>query len=54
MTQSEFNKYFKEEVLFHIARKYETDGIPDRPASREAYNNETDYFCKNGIITEKQ
>jgi len=54
MTQSEFNKYFKNEILPIIARQYETDGIPDRPARREAYNNATDGFCKNGFITEKQ
>ena len=53
MTQTEFDKYFKEEILFHVARKYESDGIPDRPARREAYNNETDYFCKAGIIYRK-
>jgi hypothetical protein len=54
MTQSEFNKYFKNEILPIIARKYETDGIPDKIARREAYNNSTDDFCKNGLITEKQ
>tara|TARA_R100001443_G_C3226463_1_gene147266 strand:+ start:245 stop:460 length:216 start_codon:yes stop_codon:yes gene_type:complete len=54
MTKLEFDKYFKMEILPIIADKYEKDGIPDRPARREAYNNETDYFCKDGQITEKQ
>lgn len=54
MTQREFDKYFKQEILPVIAQRYEKNGIPDRPARKEAYNNETDTFCKNGLITEKQ
>ena len=54
MTKLEFDKYFKMEILPIIADKYEKDGIPDRPARREAYNDETDYLCKDGQITEKQ
>ena len=54
MTKLEFDKYFKMEILPIIADKYEKDGIPDRPARRESYNNQTDYLCKDGQITEKQ
>ena len=54
MTKLEFDKYFKMEILPIIADKYEKDGIPEKPARREAYNNETDYLCKDGQITEKQ
>ena len=54
MTQRQFDTYFKNEVLNLIAEQYEQDGIADRPARREAYNNEVDHFCKNGEITESQ
>ena len=54
MTQQEFNTDFKEYDLEMIAQKYEQDGIPDRPARREAYNNKADAYCKDGLITEKQ
>ena len=54
MTHKQFNEYFKNEILKEIAIQYESDGIPDRPARREAYNNETDYLCKSGQITEAQ
>lgn len=54
MTKLEFDKYFKMEILPIIADKYEKNGIPDRPARREAYNDEMDYLCKDGQITEKQ
>ena len=54
MTQQEFNQEFKMNDLQWIAETYEKDGIPDRPARREAYNNKSDAYCKNGLITEKQ
>lgn len=53
MTHKEFNHYFKMEILPIIAREMETDGIPDRPARRERYNNIMDSFQKNGFITEE-
>ena len=54
MKQSEFNHYFKTEVLPSIAKQYEEDGIPDRPARREAYNNEIDNSHRSGQITDSQ
>tara|TARA_R110000787_G_scaffold44861_1_gene109742 strand:+ start:329 stop:544 length:216 start_codon:yes stop_codon:yes gene_type:complete len=54
MTQKEFDTYFKNEVLPIIARQYEADGIPDRPARREAYNNELDNSHRSGQITDDQ
>ena len=54
MTYSEFNTEFKYHGLQYIADMYEKDGIPDRPARREAYNNKMDAYCKDGLITEKQ
>tara|TARA_R100001377_G_scaffold51547_1_gene30142 strand:- start:2603 stop:2818 length:216 start_codon:yes stop_codon:yes gene_type:complete len=54
MTQKEFNNYFKMEVLPLIAKQYETDGIPDRPARRGEYNNTLDYFHRGNQITDNQ
>lgn len=54
MTKREFDQEFKEVDLQFIAKQYEQDGIPDRPARREAYNNKTDNYCKNDLITEDQ
>ena len=54
MTKQEFDNIFKEDTLPLIVRAYEQDGIPDKPARREAYNNLTDSYCKNGDITEHQ
>ncbi len=53
MTQKEFNNYFKMEILPLIAKRFETDGIPDRPARREEYNNLMDSWQKDGIISEE-
>jgi len=54
MTLAEFNHDFKMNDLQFIAEAFESDGIPDRPARREAFNNKADAYCKDGIITEKQ
>ena len=54
MNKQQFDKHFKMEVLPLIAEQYESDGVPDRPARREYYNNEMDAFCKDGVITEQQ
>ena len=54
MTQREFDQEFKAEDLKFIAEQYESDGVPDKPARREAYNNKTDCYCKGGLITESQ
>lgn len=54
MTLAEFNTDFKMNDLQFIAEAFEADGIPDKPARREAYNNKADSYCKDGIITEDQ
>jgi hypothetical protein len=54
MTKREFDQEFKMNDLKIIAEQYESDGIPDKPARREAYNNKADFYCKDGIITDKQ
>ena len=53
MTLEDFNEEFKRIDLHSIAKEYEQDGVPDKPARREAYNNKIDSYCKEGIITEK-
>jgi hypothetical protein len=54
MKKTEFDEMFKMEILPLIAKMYEQDGIPDRPARREEYNNLSDSYCKNGLITDEQ
>lgn len=54
MTKQEFDQEFKMHDLEYIAQQYEKDGIPDKPARREAYNNKVDAYQREGLITEKQ
>ena len=54
MTEQEFHNYFHKNILPIIATEYEKNGIPDRTARRERFNNEVDYFQKQGTITEEQ
>ena len=54
MNYREFNKDYKMRDLKIIANLYESDGIPDKPARREAYNNKLDDYERNGLITSKQ
>lgn len=53
MTKREFDQEFKMNDLKYIAEAYEADGIPDRPARRECYNNKMDAYQKDGVITEE-
>jgi len=52
MTKKQFEQHFRDEVLPAVARKYERDGIPDRPARREAWNDEVDYHIREGLLPE--
>jgi len=54
MTKQEAVKQFKEDVLPYVKERYEQDGIRDLPARREAFNNFTDWLCKEGYITSWQ
>jgi hypothetical protein len=54
MNKAQFDNEFKMNDLEFIAKQYEQDGIPDKPARREAYNNKVDAYQKDGIITEEQ
>ena len=51
MTKAEALEDFREYIRPMIVKKY---GSNDKPAIREAWNNYTDFLCKNGLITEKQ
>ncbi len=44
----------KEFIEFHKPQVLKQYGPHDRPAMREAWNNYTDYLCKDGQITDKQ
>ena len=43
---------FKEHVLPYVIEHYEQDGIIDKPARCEAFNDYTDVLCKDGEISE--
>ena len=45
---------FKRDILPSIHAQYEKDGRTDYPARREAWNDFTDYLCKDGKITSRQ
>ena len=50
MTKAEFERYFKSEILPLVAERYEQDGIPDKPARREAWNDTVDAYIQDGIL----
>lgn len=51
MTKNQAVTYFMQNILPKIKNKYESDGVRDMPARREAWNNYTDVLCKDGEIT---
>jgi hypothetical protein len=53
MTRNQAWEEFKREVLPHIKQQYEKDGVPDKPARREAWNNYIDMLERDGRITTK-
>ena len=52
MTKLAVIKDFRAHVLPGIRAAYEQDRRIDYPARREAWNNYTDYLCKEGLISE--
>ena len=54
MTKKEFMEIFKTEYMPYIISKESEMGFKDIPLRRETFNNVTDSYCKDGIITEKQ
>jgi len=53
MTKKEFERRFREEVLPAVALKHERDGIPDRPARREAWKDEINFYIRQGDLPER-
>ena len=45
---------FEFDILPFIQDEYEEDGEPDWPARSEAWNNWTDFLCKDGQISDWQ
>ena len=45
---------YTDNLLPYICEHYESDGLPDWPARREAWNNWTDALCKDGSISDWQ
>ena len=54
MTRDEAIDQFIDSVLPAVVEEYEQDGIIDGPARREAWNNFTDYLCKDDLISDWQ
>jgi hypothetical protein len=52
LTKKAFEDLFREEVLPHVIERYEQDGIPDKPARREAWNNTVDSYIRDRILPE--
>ena len=54
MTRDEAIEDFITTVLPAVVEEYEQDGIIDEPARSEAWNNFTDYLCKDDLISDWQ
>lgn len=54
MTKEEAVQLYRERVLPEVKKQYEKDGRIDKPARAEAWNNFTDWLCKEKLITMKQ
>jgi len=50
MTKAEFAAMFRENMLPMIIAEYEQDGVPDKPARREAWNNTVDAYIRDGLL----
>lgn len=51
MSKSDFIEYFKSNILPSIAKRFEKNGTPDKPARREAWNDAIDGLIKDGKIS---
>ena len=52
LTKKQFEEHFRDEVLPHVIERYEQDGIPDKPARREAWNDTVDAYIKDRQLPE--
>lgn len=53
LTKEQVMQLFRADVLPGIKRQYEKDGVPDKPARAEAWNNFTDMLREEGYISAK-
>jgi len=51
VSKKDFDHDFKMNDLHHIANTFEKDGVPDKPARRQAYNDKVDAYEKDGLIS---
>lgn len=54
LSKKHIDSEFISHILPSIKNRYEINGIKDKPARREAYNNFIDSLQKDGQITESQ
>ena len=52
MTKKRFEDFFREEVLPSVIERYEQDGIPDKPARRETWNDTVDAYIRDRALPE--
>jgi len=52
LTKRQFEEMFREDVLPYVIEQYEQDGIPDKPARREAWNNTIDAYIRDRMLPE--
>ncbi len=50
MTKTEAYQAFKNSILPELRERYEQDGIPDKPARREAWNDFLDNLIRSGDV----
>ena len=53
MTPEELYAVWRSEHLPHLVARFELDGIPDKPARRESWNNWIDSLARDGAITQE-
>src|SRR5690606_13212771 len=53
MTKAQFTEYVTDEILPLIAERYEQDGVADRPARREAWNDIVDSMVEDRQLPRK-
>ncbi len=52
LTKKQFEDVFREEFLPRVIERFEQDGIPDKPARREAWNNAIDGYIQDRMLPE--
>ena len=52
LTKKQFEDVFRDEVLPYVVERYEQDGVPDKPARREAWNDTVDAYIRDRSLPE--